>query len=412
MAFTNSLTGLLNRTSFITDIAAFIDEHEVESFCILQFDIDHFARVNDSLGHIVGDQLLVLVGERIKTLAIRNLKFYHLSADEYALIVLDTNREPSLEELLKCVFALFEIPFEIEGRSFYISISMGITRYPFDGVLVEKLVQNADTAMYAAKKTNRSAYVYYESVMSENATLKIEVEDLLRTAIGEERVYMVFQPQFDLITQSFVSVEALMRLKDHDGQLISPISFIPIAEETGLIVELGYWAFKHVCKTFKTWQSMGINFENVSVNVSVVQLKQPNFATELLSIINEVGLSAHYIELEITESILLDIDVGGENIIQTLRNFGFKVALDDFGTGYSSLSYLRQLPIETLKIDKSFISNLEASKKDRELIRQVIGLARELGLRVIAEGVETEAQYVLLGDCLCEIGRASWRERV
>ena len=138
-------------------------------------------------------------------------------------------------------------------------------------------------------------------------------------------------------------------------------------------------------------------------SVSVVQLKQPNFATELLSIINEVGLSAHYIELEITESILLDIDVGGENIIQTLRNFGFKVALDDFGTGYSSLSYLRQLPIETLKIDKSFISNLEASKKDRELIRQVIGLARELGLRVIAEGVETEAQYVLLGDCLCDV---------
>lgn len=403
LAFTNMLTGFSNRTAYITDITQLIMENEVESFSIFQFDIDHFARVNDSLGHIIGDHLLILVAERIKTLISSTLKVYHLSADEYAVIGLAASTLDEIALIIKCIYALFEVPFEIEGRFFHISASMGVTRYPCDGNTVEKLVQNADTAMYAAKKTNRSSYVYYESVMSENATQKIEIEDLLRTAISEERVFMVYQPQFNLETQSFVSAEALMRLKDFDGNVISPLLFIPIAEETGLIIELGYWAFRNVCETFKSWQAMGITFENVSVNVSVVQLKQPNFANELLSILEETGVPAHYIELEITESILLEIDAGSENIIETLRDYGFKVALDDFGTGYSSLSYLRQLPIKTLKIDKSFINNLYDSKKDRELVRQVIGLARELGLRVIAEGVETEEQYVLLAQYQCDV---------
>ena len=402
LAFTNSLTGFANRTAFITDITQIIMDQTSKSFSVFQFDIDHFARINDSLGHILGDQLLILVAERLKSLSSDLVKVYHLSADEYALVALELEKLEDINQTLKSIYGLFETPFEIEGRFFYISISMGITKYPYDGLTVERLVQNVDTAMYAAKKTNRSSYVFYESVMSENATRKIEIEDLLRTAIHENRVRMVYQPQFDLKSETFVSAEALMRLEDQNGKLISPLVFIPIAEETGLIVELGYWAFRNVCKTYKAWQEMGISFESVSVNVSVVQLKQSDFIEEILSIIDETGIAPDKIELEITESILLDIDMANENIIDQLKFHGIKVALDDFGTGYSSLSYLRQLAINTLKIDKSFINNLSDSKKDRELVRQVIGLAHELGLKVVAEGVETEEQSQILSQFLCD----------
>lgn len=402
LAFTNSLTGFANRTAFITDITQVIMDQTSKSFSVFQFDIDHFARINDSLGHILGDQLLILVAERLKSLSSDLVKVYHLSADEYALVALELEQLEDINQTLKFVYGLFETPFEIEGRFFYISISMGITKYPYDGLTVEKLVQNADTAMYAAKKINRSSYVFYESVMSENATRKIEIEDLLRTAIHENRVRMVYQLQFDLKSKTFVSAEALMRLEDQNGKLISPLVFIPIAEETGLIVELGYWAFRNICKTYKAWQEMGISFESVSVNVSVVQLKQSNFIEEILSILDETGIASDKIELEITESILLDIDMANENIIDQLKFHGIKVALDDFGTGYSSLSYLRQLAINTLKIDKSFINNLSDSKKDRELVRQVIGLAHELGLKVVAEGVETEEQSQILSQFLCD----------
>lgn len=403
LAYTNELTGLPNRTSFISDIKVIIEACETPSFYIMQFDIDNFARVNDSLGHAIGDQLLKLVAERIMSLVNKQVKVYHLSSDEYGVILLEGDTIQPLEALLECIFGLLEVPFEIEGRAFHMSMSMGITMFPTDGNTVNKLIQNVDTAMYAAKKMNRSSYVHYQVVMSENATFKIELEDLLRTAINDNRLFMVYQPQYDLKTQSFESLEALMRLRDLEGNLISPISFIPIAEETGLIIELGYWAFKQVCTVMKKWQRRGVIFKNVSINVSAVQLKQPNFAQELISILDTFDLPAHYIELEITESILIEFDEMEETVIDKLRDYGFKVALDDFGTGYSSLSYLRQLPIETLKIDKSFISNIGVSQKDRELIRQVIGLAKELNLRVIAEGVETEEQYTVLSDYQCDV---------
>ncbi len=404
LAFNSRLTGMPNRLAYSQAIKERLEKPKKERmpFALYQLDLDNFMRINDSLGHAFGDKVLVAFANRLKNLESDTLSFYHLSADEFAYIDDANSNEFDIISQLDGIYTELAKPFDFDEKSIHLSASIGISLYPNDGMTESKLVQSADTAMFEAKKSGRSNYVFYRKVMSESVVKRIEIEDLLRHAIDNNMVTMYLQPQFTIPDKKLVAYEALMRIKDEDGKMISPGLFIPIAEETGRIVELGTWALRYICQTIREWRDNNTDFSHISVNVSGLQLKKPDFIDILMGIIDETRISPSDLELEVTESVLMDSLDGDMDVLLQLKKLGFKIALDDFGTGYSSFSYLRSMPLTTLKIDKAFIDNLADSRKDQEIIHQMIDMAHELGLTTIAEGVEYESQFDVLAKYQCD----------
>lgn len=404
LAFNSQITSLPNRHAYMMKLKSFIEAEnsQYSKLTVFQMDIDNFMRVNDALGHSIGNELLMAVANRLKSACNHRMCVFHLSADEFAFILADISEENEIIKLIKPIYQLLNEPFIINNKSIYISMSTGISVYPNDTDTVDKLIQNADTAMFAAKRSGKSNYVFYTNILSESVQNKLSTEELLRRAIKDKLLAMHYQPQYAVKDQQLHSFEALMRLTKEDKTSISPAHFIPIAEEYGLIVELGEWALIEVCKTIKELLHSGYDFEHISVNVSSIQLQHPDFVATVSRITQLYDIKPQYLELEVTESVLLSVVSEHNNTLSTLRNMGYKIALDDFGTGYSSFSYLRTMPLSTLKIDKTFIDDLADSKKDQELVRQMIELSHELGINVIAEGVETKEQYLILKEKGCD----------
>jgi len=403
LAYYDDLTGLPNRMLFKDRLSqAFIEADRKERLVGVMFlDIDHFKDVNDTLGHEAGNVLLQATAQRLKNCFRPSDTVARFGGDEFAVVLADVGHVDDTAQVAQHVVETFKEPFDILGHEMFVTLSMGITLYPFDDSDVENLLRNADSAMYAAKAAGRNCFRFYAAAMTARATEQLTLQTGLRHALDHGEFVLHYQPQLECGSNRIVGVEALVRWQHPEKGMISPAQFIPAAEDTGLIIPLGEWVLRTACLQAKAWQQQGLPYICMAVNLSARQFKVPLFPQRVLEILNETGLDSKFLELEVTESVLVDGLESVSAMLQEFKQAGIMISLDDFGTGYSSLSYLKLFPIDKLKIDQSFVRDLLTNDDDASLVRAIIAMARALRLRVIAEGVETQGQYDFLhaGGC-------------
>ena len=393
MARHDALTNLPNRTLFREELERALHMvKRTDQLAVLCLDLDHFKKINDSLGHPVGDALLEQAAARLRTCVGPGDTVARLGGDEFAIVQFCNGCEPSaVPALASQIVEVVAAPYEIEGHQLVIGVSIGISLAPEDGDNPDELLKNADLALYRAKADGRGTYRFFEAGMDARAQARRVLELDLRLALQRDEFEVHYQPIRDLASGEIAVCEALVRWKHPQRGLIAPNHFIPIAEETGLIVQLGDWVLRTACAVAVRWASAC-----VAVNLSPVQFRNPDLVATVKSALEQSGLPAHRLELEITESVLLQNSDTTRAMLHELRALGVKISLDDFGTGYSSLSYLRSFPFDKIKIDRSFINELATSKDSLAIVRAVTGLGKSLGIVTTAEGVETDAQLELL----------------
>ncbi|MEH7234917.1 EAL domain-containing protein [Bacillus sp. JJ1562] len=392
MAYHDQLTGLPNRSSLKKDLDTAVEEAEInnQNLALMFIDLDRFKFFNDSMGHVAGDHLLKEVGYRLASISQKSFKVFRQGGDEFIVILPNTSRELS-EEFAQSVNRAFEKPFLLEKKEFFISASIGISIFPTDGSDGNTLIKNADTALYRAKELGRSLYQYYSTDLQKHTSHLMNLETGLRKAIEKNELEIYYQPQLDLSTDKVTSFEALLRWKHPVLGFVSPAEFIPIAEDTGLILAIGEWIIQTVCRKLKQWKEDGYGPVSISINLSPKQFQQPELVKIIQQNIEQNQIYPGSLEFELTEGAMQD----PKSTLQTLsklKEIGVRISVDDFGTGYSSLSYIKKLPIDTLKIDQSFVKDVLRDEKDAAITTTIIHLAQSLGLSVIAEGVEEEQQ--------------------
>lgn len=398
LAFYDPLTSLPNRTLFkerIDQIKHSSDRNKT-SFALMYLDLDEFKKINDSLGHPTGDALLVAAGKRITEQLRASDTVARLGGDEFAVIAPDTQSPGHAAILARKLIDTLNQKFEIENHDLFVSTSIGISIYPKDSDNIERLIKQADTALYKAKERGRNQFQFHSKEAELLSRARLDMESDLRQALNNKEFELFFQPKVKLASKQIDSVEALIRWRHPKKGLISPAEFIPIAEETGLIVPIGEWVIRAACEQLKQWHKVFAPKLQISVNLSARQFKEKNLDTRLVDILRETGIAPQYLEIEITESTIIDRPKQAITKLEKLRDLGFSIAVDDFGTGYSSLSYLKQFPIHSLKIDRSFIRELESDSKNEKIVVAIINLARSLELNIVAEGVETKGQLEFL----------------
>ncbi|WP_233192335.1 bifunctional diguanylate cyclase/phosphodiesterase [Sporosarcina sp. P26b] len=399
MAFHDHLTGLPNRRLLKQTVEDLIETriNSRESFALLYMDLDRFKNINDSMGHYIGDQLLKAVGTRLQTLVRQNDLVGRLSGDEFLILCSSTTKQGAQMVAQRIVNEVSK-SFLIENLEIFIAPSIGISMFPEDGARYDTLIRNADSAMYLAKQSGKSTYQFFTEELYKDLMERTLIEMELRQVLHKKELSLHYQPQFEFDTGNMIGVEALVRWQHPSRGTISPGQFIPIAEETGMILPIGLWVLETACKQAKEWQDLGYTSLLMSVNVSLRQFKSISFVTDVKDTLHKTGLQARYLNIEITESMTSDVDYC-QNILQELRDIGIKISIDDFGTGYSSLSYLSRFPLTHLKIDQSFIRELSTNSV---IVKAIIDLAKNLHLRVIAEGVETYEQAEFLKTLNCD----------
>lgn len=400
LAYFDSLTGLPNRAYIMNELQERLDQCAVGSCfgAVFFIDVDNFKVINDTHGHSVGDRMLIEIAGRLNALSSQNLALSRLGGDEFLVLSSNTAGETEALELGNQIFGLFKDPIRIGNLSFYITCSIGIAFYPKDGRTVGELLKHADLAMYKAKNQGRDRYVLYDSSMVTELSKRTDLEKRLRDAYRNSEFILHYQPQVSAESGRIVGVEALIRWNSKSHGLIFPGEFINVAEEMGLINEIGRWVIE---SSFAFARRLMHKEICVSCNVSPVQLRQNSFVEEVIEAFDRYGLSKGSVALEITESCLVEPFSDTYAKLTELKAHGIMIYLDDFGTGYSSLNYIKSLPIDVLKIDKSFIDNVTADEIERQIVKAIVSLAREIGLKVIAEGVEAEEQQTYLADCGC-----------
>jgi diguanylate cyclase (GGDEF)-like protein/PAS domain S-box-containing protein len=398
LAYYDALTGLSNRTLLRDRLSKALASarRQEEKVALLFLDVDRFKDINDSLGHSVGDLLLQEVAQRLKKWAREQDTVARLSGDEF-LIVLTTVKDISdaavaAERLMDAMTP----EFRVQGHSLGITCSLGISIFPEHGADAETLIKNADAAMYCAKDCGRNNYRFFTEEMNARVMERLTLERSLRLALEKKELFLVYQPQMDMGTGRTIGLEALLRWQHPELGLVSPDKFIRIAENSGLIIPIGEWVLKTACSQARQWQDEGLLAVPVAVNVSAVQFRQEGFRELIGKVLEETNLASRYLELELTESLLLSNAHVTFSVLQELRAMGLKLAIDDFGTGYSSLSYLKQFPVSKLKIDRSFVREVAVNPDDAAITAAIIAMAKNLSLKVIAEGVENEAQMSFL----------------
>ena len=401
MAFHDSLTGLRNRQCLYIDIAHGIEEQPFERKAILYIDTDNLKYINDTLGHPIGDELIRQTGVRLKSMCGADNEIYRLGGDEFVIYMHQYHSKTSLEAFSKQIIDSFQEPFLILGYIIRITASIGIAVYPEHGTSVEDVLKYADMALYKAKAIGRNRAVFYRQEMREVLTERMLMEAELRTAMEQNEFQVYYQPQLDIETNDVSGFEALLRWNNPKLGSVPPDKFIRVAEDTHLIIPIGDWVMKEACSFLKKLHNIGFEEMEMSVNVSIIQLMQEDFCEKVFSVINTVGLNPCKLELEITESILMESYEQIRAKLECLRTRGVKIALDDFGQGYSSLSSLRNLPITTLKIDKIFTDGITIFHDDKALTDVIVQIGRKMGLNVVAEGVETKEQmdYLIRHHC-------------
>ena len=398
LAYYDNLTGLPNRILFNDRLhqALSVAKRHHQMAALMLLDIDRFKVVNDTMGHEAGDDLLREIAARLQTCIRDSDTVSRLGGDEFALVFADVGEIQHVTKLAQKVLSQFDTPVIIGGREVFSSASIGIALYPADTEGADSLLKYADSAMYHAKEIGRNNFQYYSHEMTANAQIRLQMETDLRRALEHNEFFLHYQPQVDARSDCTTGVEALIRWRDPAGNLISPMHFIPLAEETGLIVPIGKWVLETACAQLKRWHDAGLIELTLSVNVASRQFRDPLFPGTVSDAIAAAGIPPQALELEITESILLEHSDATLRTLNDLKSLGVSLAIDDFGTGYSSLSYLKRFPIDRVKIDQSFVRDLASDNDDLAIVRAIIALARALRLAVIAEGVETEEQLALL----------------
>ncbi|MBI3285383.1 MAG: EAL domain-containing protein [Burkholderiales bacterium] len=402
LAFSDVLTGLPNRLLLTERIkqAITLAGRNNGSFALLFLDLDHFKQINDSLGHPFGDRVLMEVTERLKRCIRQVDTAARLGGDEFVLLLHQADASGA-EICARRVLEELSAPFTLDDMSFTVTSSIGIALYPDDGVSMADLIKNADSAMYHVKERGRSDFRFYQRQMNIGLLSRMKLDHAMRQALEHGGFRLHYQPQVDLRNGKVFGAEALLRWHDKDLGEICPIQFIPIAEETGVIVAIGNWVMQTAIRQAASWNREGRALR-VAINVSALQFQQSNFVESIAAALQEHRLSPACIELELTESILIRDAEEALKKLESLAALGVKLAIDDFGTGYSSLSYLKRFPINKLKIDRSFVDDLPADESDVAIVTAIIGLAHAMKLRVIAEGVETEQQREFLRDLRCD----------
>ena len=399
MARIDSLTGLPNRNVFFSNLQKHVQTKTPAA--VLVFDLDDFKKINDSLGHQTGDTLLKQIATRILKLMSRDESLYRLGGDEFAIVMEKTNDIHKVTLTAKMVLRELSSPFHIDQHEFVIAGSIGIVLYPDDGYQPETLLKNADTAMYHAKEDGNK-YLFFNAEMNKRAVKRLQIENLIRVGLKENYFHVYYQPKACLKTGQLKGMEALVRFITPKKGLISPGTFVPIAEETGQIVEVGDVVLRKACQDMKRWVDAGIISGRVAVNLSARQFTLPDLTERIDKILFETGLKPQNLELEITEGTVMDNPKSAIQIMHQLRERGIHLALDDFGTGYSSLSYLRKFPLNTLKIDRAFVEDSNTSV-GKAMIDTIVTIARNLSLSTVAEGVETEQQKEFMQQMECDV---------
>jgi diguanylate cyclase (GGDEF)-like protein len=415
LAYFDSLTGLPNRESFMMHVEQSVKlakrhEHEMAA---LFLDLDNFKRINDTLGHTNGDLLLKAIGERLQECLRSSDIVSHDAAnmstnmvsrfggDEFTILLTELRNSEDAANVSQRIIDSLLRPLNLAGHEVVISPSIGIAVFSEDADNSEVLFRNADVAMYAVKRNGRNQFQFYNKAMSASAQKRLNMEGQLRNALERNELELHYQPQMELDGGRVISVEALLRWENQELGSVLPDTFIPIAEDSGLIIPVGEWVLRTACTQLKAWQDTGVPVHRVAVNISVRQFMHPGFLELVQQVLQETGLEAESLELEITESLLMHDVEGAIQLLRDLKALGVQLAIDDFGTGYSSLSYLKDYPIDRLKIDRAFVQDITTNSQDAAITKAVISMVHNMNLRVIAEGVETQSQliYLMEKDC-------------
>ncbi len=406
LAFYDSLTGLANRRMFIDHLEKEIMYRKISKskMAVFYIDVDNFKIINDRWGHETGDHILMGVSKILKSIAGPDNLVARLGGDEFVILIKNIESEAQVEEFAKQITNDIQQPITYDNQQFYLTASVGIVIYPDHGTDVKQILKHADTAMYNVKGNGKNNYKLFNQELEITSFENALLEHALRKALKKEEFYIEYQPKYNIVTGELFGMEALVRWQHSELGRISPGKFIPLAEQTGLIVPLGEWILRKSCEQNKAWQEKGYPPMNLSVNVSIRQLEDPRFLEKVQQILNETKLDPKFLELEVTESVFADVR-GAASILREVRKLGIRISIDDFGTGYSSLSYIKHLPVDVLKVDASFVRDIHKNEESRAIVKAVITLANTVGLNVIAEGVEMQQHLEELKKEGCKFGQ-------
>jgi len=403
LAYSDTLTGLANRTAFQEQLTATIaiSIKKKTQFALMFIDLDHFKNINDSMGHAAGDLLLIKLAGRLNQAIRSNDMVARLGGDEFVIILPDIEHRDEVEAVVERIFSNIKQPIFIHDKPVYSTLSLGISLYPSDGEDAQSLLTKGDNAMYQAKSQGRNGYAFYDKSIEEKNALRNRNEDILREALTTEGFVLQYQPQVSSQTGKIIGFEALVRIVNKTKGLISPDRFIPLAEELGLIGEIDEWVFEEACSRYVIWRDKGLDLTRLSINLSALQLRNDSVFDVYIEIIERYNIKPEDIQLEITENTLIENEHTALKILQSFKEYGVSIALDDFGTGYSSLNCISLYPIDTIKIDRSFVKDAVDNPKHKAIIEGIVLIASSLDLNIIAEGVETEAQYEFIKQLGC-----------
>jgi diguanylate cyclase (GGDEF)-like protein len=401
MAYFDALTGLRNRVSLMEYVNSQVST--AGKLSLIYFDMDNFKLINDTYGHSQGDILLREIGSRISSFDTKDSKVFRIGGDEFVIILNEIFKRNHLETIMQKLINDLKKPIFIGDNSIQVSISAGIVCFPEDGETFEELLKNADAVMYDVKENGKNSYRFFDKNVYEALIEQLNIERSLRTAIENKEFKLYYQPQVDTETGQIKGFEALLRWFNSTLGSVPPSKFIKFAEESGLIISIGEWVIKTACNFAARLHESPETKRFVSINISTLQLRQENFVEKVKEIIDSAKINPAYIHMEITETVLMDAFEDRISKLNELRAYGVEISLDDFGTGYSSLTYLRKLPINTLKIDKSFIDDISTDADNQMIINTIIQLAHSMKIKVVAEGVEELEQYALLVKSSCDL---------
>ncbi|MDH5512757.1 MAG: EAL domain-containing protein [Gammaproteobacteria bacterium] len=413
MAYYDVLTGLPNRVLLLDRLRqAMIEARRHNRLAALLFlDLDRFKNINDTLGHEMGDLMLHKVAQRLQECVRPGDTVARPGGDEFIIVLASVAHVDDVSRVAQKIIDVFSSPFEISGQELFVTCSIGITLYPFDDQDIDALYRNADAAMYHAKDEGGNNFQFYSAEMNAQTLKRLSLENALRHALERDEFRLYYQPQVDVLSDRIIGAEALIRWQHPEWGLVPPLEFIPLAEETGLIVPIGEWVLRTACAQARAWQDAGLVIPRVAVNLSARQFRQPRLLDVIMAALRQTGLAPERLEIELTESLVMrDVD-RNIDVLQGLKRMGVAIAIDDFGTGYSSLSYLRRLPIDVIKIDRSFIEHIPDNPDDASVAVAIMALAKSLQLKTVAEGVETSKQLDFLHRHGCDTAQGYYHAR-
>ncbi len=406
LAYYDVYTGLYNRNYFIIRLRELMEKAKKENcvVSVLFIDVDDFRKVNDGMGMLMGDELVQLMGQSFHELASENVLVSHFSSDIYCIAIYDPCGKRSVEQIIQTLKEGLQTPFHLSnGSEVTVTVSIGVAEYPECASDALELINCAEIVMFKSKHVQKNGVQYYDSPIIQEFIERINIEQKLEKALKEQGFFMCYQPQYSTNDKKLRGVEALVRWEDEDGKVISPATFIPVAEKNGSILRLGDWILEKSISDFSKWMSQ-FHFDDItlSINISALQFKNKDFVNTLIQVLKRYGMAPSMVELEITESVFIDDMDDVIKKMNVLREYGIRFSMDDFGTGFSSLSYLRRLPIDTLKIDKTFIDTVVTDDPTRTIAETIIEMGKKLGFHTIAEGVEDEVQFDVLREIGCD----------